>query len=802
MFRKIISLLILTLYSIYATLGLPVLTQAETDASILSPIERSNFTEELSVNIIFISGILTTDSTWTAENEYHINGNLLVTLGTVLTINPGVKVVFDISPNRDSPYNMRIDGTLVAKGTNDSNIDFYLNGGNISFSSTSVSWNEVTQTGNVMRYCNVENIGGSIGIESAPLIDNCTFTSTGKKSQIGIGIGGDARVINNHIINGRVWIRGSTYFSNNQVSGEGLYITGDVSPTITKNDIVNGGGIRIDPGAIPNITYNNIISNSDQGIWVVSRSTETSPTIEYNNIYLNHTFSIKLTDSTTDLVAPNNWWGTVDNYTINQGIWDYNDDYELGKIIFTPFSNSPIKEAGAGLAPTVGGILPVYGPLTGGTSVTITGTNFIGGATVTIGGTAASCVTVVGLTSITATTPSGNVGAQDVVVTNLDTQTSTLKSGFTYMATPTISSIFPASSLTIGGTSVTITGTNFVSGTTTVTIGGNAATGVIVDNSTSLRATTPLGTVGAKDVVITTPGGSATLAGGFTYIFGVPISLATGWNTFSTPISLDPAHNTLSTILSGLSYDQVFGFNATTQAWVTLTGSYELKPCDAIYIHMISPATISLVVNQNLTSPPTRSLSPGWNLVSLANLSDMPANQALVSVEEVLGGNIGYTQVLSLAIGNQSGWTYIKGNTISQTGTSGWMKPIEGYWVFMINSGTLAGFTTTPVQPPASGGGGGGGGAGGGAFAPSITGIIPSSGPAAGGTVVTIAGNGLGGPVGTVTFGGVAATGISQVGDPPSYVCTTPAHAAGAVDVTVTTGGGTVTRPGGFTYGN
>jgi len=117
------------------------------------------------------------------------------------------------------------------------------------------------------------------------------------------------------------------------------------------------------------------------------------------------------------------------------------------------------------------------------------------------------------------------------------------------------------------------------------------------------------------------------------------------------------------------------------------------------------------------------------------------------------------------------------------------------------------------AQTPAAGGGGGkggagggggaaggGGGAGGGAPVPTLTGVSPNSGPIAGGTVVTIAGNGLGGPAGTVTFGGVAATAISQVGDPPSYQCTTPAHAAGAVDVVLTNGGGTVTSTGGFTY--
>jgi len=120
---------------------------------------------------------------------------------------------------------------------------------------------------------------------------------------------------------------------------------------------------------------------------------------------------------------------------------------------------------------------------------------------------------------------------------------------------------------------------------------------------------------------------------------------------------------------------------------------------------------------------------------------------------------------------------------------------------------SASGAQPKPSAPAAGGGGGGGGGAGGGgggagggAPVPTLTGVSPNSGPIAGGTVVTIAGNGLGGPAGTVTFGGVAATAISQVGDPPSYQCTTPAHAAGVVDVVLTNGGGTVTSTGAFTY--
>ena len=74
-----------------------------------------------------------------------------------------------------------------------------------------------------------------------------------------------------------------------------------------------------------------------------------------------------------------------------------------------------VNGQGAGLAngftyiapPTVTSVSPNNGPTAGGTAVTITGTNFAAGATVTFGGTAATNVVVVSSTTITATTPAG-----------------------------------------------------------------------------------------------------------------------------------------------------------------------------------------------------------------------------------------------------------------------------------------------------------------------------------------------------------------------------------------------------------
>ena len=54
----------------------------------------------------------------------------------------------------------------------------------------------------------------------------------------------------------------------------------------------------------------------------------------------------------------------------------------------------------------------------GGETITLNGSNFQTGATVTVGGTSATSVTVVSTTSITFVTPAKTAGDYDVVVTN------------------------------------------------------------------------------------------------------------------------------------------------------------------------------------------------------------------------------------------------------------------------------------------------------------------------------------------------------------------------------------------------
>lgn len=164
-------------------------------------------------------------------------------------------------------------------------------------------------------------------------------------------------------------------------------------------------------------------------------------------------------------------------------------------------------------------ISPKRGPLGGGNAVHLFGTGFVsGGTSVSFGANAATNVTFISGGELVATAPAGS-GTVDVTVRTAATS-STLSNAYTYVPAPTLTSIAPAKGKIAGGETLTIIGTNFFDGDTSVTIGGVSATATIQSPS-SLTIVTPAHAAGPVDVVITTSGGSATRSGGFTY-FAAP----------------------------------------------------------------------------------------------------------------------------------------------------------------------------------------------------------------------------------------------------------------------------------------
>ncbi len=88
-----------------------------------------------------------------------------------------------------------------------------------------------------------------------------------------------------------------------------------------------------------------------------------------------------------------------------------------------------------------------------------------------------------------------------------------------WFATPTVTAVTPNSGTASGGTAVTVKGTAFKTGNTTVSIGGVAATSVVVTDSKTLTCVTGAHATGVVTATVTTPAAtSAALASAFTYV--------------------------------------------------------------------------------------------------------------------------------------------------------------------------------------------------------------------------------------------------------------------------------------------
>jgi len=185
-------------------------------------------------------------------------------------------------------------------------------------------------------------------------------------------------------------------------------------------------------------------------------------------------------------------------------------------------------------APTVTGVAPNSGPAKGGTSVTITGSNFSGATAVRFGANATGSFTVNSPTQITASSPAGT-GTVDVTVTTPGgTSATSAADQFSYTSAPTVTSVNPNTGPSAGGTSVTITGTNF-SGATSVSFGGTAASSFTVNSPTQVTAASPPG-IGTVNVTVSTPSGTSATSAADQFTYGSTPTV-TGVNPSTGPPS-------------------------------------------------------------------------------------------------------------------------------------------------------------------------------------------------------------------------------------------------------------------------
>lgn len=371
------------------------------------------------------------------------------------------------------------------------------------------------------------------------------------------------------------------------------------------------------------------------------------------------TAHVTVTNSEVTAVTPAHYAGTV---SIRLYIVHYNWYQTVTlRTGFTYVAQPP---------PTISAVAPTKGPTTGGTSVTITGTHFTKASSVKFGGKAATTVTVVSPTKITAITPSSS--AAGVVSVSVTTPGGTVvdPTSFTYFyAAPRVSTVTPTTGPTTGGTTVTITGTHF-STVTSVTFGGTPATTVTVvrsTGSTKLTATTPAHGAGTVAVAVTNRGGTYTDATAFTFVTPKPnlisVTPATGTTAGGTVVSIS-GH--FLTTPSSVTFGGAAATNVTVVSPTRITVTTPAHTAGAVTVVVTTPggsatkATAFTYVKPRPTAPVYFS---GVSCYSAPPLTCVAA------------GATEYGAVLLVGTLGATGFTWVSDTPVTATHTT---RPVPG----------------------------------------------------------------------------------------------------------------------------
>jgi hypothetical protein len=443
------------------------------------------------------------------------------------------------------------------------------------------------------------------------------------------------------------------------------------------------------------------------------------------------------------------------------------------------------------------------GPIDGtGHTIDITGTGFAG-STVTIGGNACTGP-VVAATLITCTAPDNTTaGAEDIVVTNEDTQAGTLSSGWTFQAAPTITTLTP----TFGGetltTALTINGTGFKNTISASTIkidpGGTNAdcTGVTFVSSTQLTCTAQAHAAGTVDIrVLNEDGQQVDKVSAFSYLPAPTIS-----NVFET------ANGAGDQDVRATGGDQitVVGNNFIGGTTVTVNGASctNLVVVSGTSITCDSPTTAPGTYAPVLVSGDTQTVTSGVSLIvrgaptitniehnSFSGVAAGPIDGTGHSIK-ISGTNFYGTPVVTVG-GNAC--TTVAGLTATEftctapdNSGSGGAEVVDVVVTNQDSQAVTAANSWEFKAAPTFG---------------SITAPTAAGGPLAGGTVLVIAGtnffNDVDNPLTVVLdVAGTAAACAVSTNSATSVTCTTTAHVAATVAITITNSDGQLVTSGG-----
>ncbi|MCA9514135.1 MAG: IPT/TIG domain-containing protein [Myxococcales bacterium] len=441
--------------------------------------------------------------------------------------------------------------------------------------------------------------------------------------------------------------------------------------------------------------------------------------------------------------------------------------------------------------PVVSSVFPGVGTIAGGDAVAVLGSDFEAGTRLYFDAEQVAITESATSTKRGVTTPQHAAGSVAVTAVNPNGLTSTRSGAYVYYAPPPlIIGVAPVVASTSGGSEVTITGKNFVSGTV-VELGDATITSFNQRTATALKFFAPTHAAGTLDVVVRNPDGqSDRLVGGFTYVPD---------DQFSSPVvtSVEPAQG----LATGGYIAVVHGQSFAEGAAVTFGG------VAATNVQLITPETLTAVVPAG-TAGTTVAVKVANSANKIGTLADAftytaaPVGPiAIRTVAPGMGSIEGGTVITVTGEGFETGSVVTIGGqespavavisptvltAITPAGADAGLVDVQ---VRRPDFSSATAYNAFAYYDPATYG-----------LEPAVFGTDPVIGPMTGGTAVLITGARFSGPA-IVFFGAREATSVTVL-DANRIVARTPiATLPGTVAVSVMNADGLVgVMSGGFSY--